>query len=78
MKVAVSIPDAVFKAAEQLARQRKVARSRLYSEALAAYLGSQGADAVTAKLDAVYAGQSHTLDHALTQAQFRSIAHETW
>ena len=34
MKTAVSIPDAIFEAAERLARKRKVSRSRLYAEAL--------------------------------------------
>ena len=78
MKVAISVPDPVFKAAEHLARQRKVSRSQLYSEALAAYLGSRGADAVTTKLNAVYGTQSSALDKALAQAQLRSIAHEAW
>ncbi|HEY8011113.1 MAG TPA: hypothetical protein VIE67_08970 [Rudaea sp.] len=78
MKVAISVPNPVFKAAEHLARQRKVSRSQLYSEALSAYLGSRGADAVTAKLNAVYDAESSGLDDVLAHAQLRSVADETW
>ena len=38
MKVAISVPDPVFEAGEYLARQLKVSRSQLYSDALAAHL----------------------------------------
>jgi hypothetical protein len=78
MKVAISVPDTVFRAAEHLARQRKVSRSQLYSEALSAYLGSRGADAVTAKLNIIYGTQSAVLDGVLEQAQLRAIADEAW
>jgi metal-responsive CopG/Arc/MetJ family transcriptional regulator len=78
MKVAISVPDPVFKAAEQLARQRKVSRSQLYSEALSAYLGSRGATEVTAKLNAIYGAESSDLGDVLTHAQLRSVAHEAW
>ncbi|MGH8529927.1 MAG: hypothetical protein ACRETN_08810 [Nevskiales bacterium] len=78
MKVAISVPNKVFNAAEQLARQRKVSRSQLYAEALSAYLGSRGAVAVTAKLNAVYGAESSQVEAALAQAQLRSISHEAW
>lgn len=38
MKVAISVPDAIFDAAEQLAKQRDVPRSQLFSEALNEYI----------------------------------------
>jgi len=38
MKTAVSIPDDLFKKAEQMAKKQKVTRSRLYSAALKQYL----------------------------------------
>ena len=78
MKVAISVPDAVFNAAEHLARQRKVSRSQLYAEALSAYLGSRGAAAVTEKLNAVYGSESSQVESGLAQAQLRSIDHEAW
>jgi metal-responsive CopG/Arc/MetJ family transcriptional regulator len=78
MKVAISLPDPVFNAAEQLAHQLKVSRSQLYAEALSAYLGSRGAAAVTAKLNAVYGSESSQVESGLTQAQIQSISHEAW
>lgn len=78
MKVAISVPDPVFNAAEQLAHQLKVSRSQLYAEALSAYLGSRGAAAVTAKLNAIYGSESSQVDGGLAQAQLQSIGHEAW
>jgi len=34
MKVAVSIPDPIFEAADQLAKERNIPRSQIFAEAL--------------------------------------------
>jgi predicted transcriptional regulator len=78
MKIAISVPDPVFKAGEHLARQLKLSRSELYANALAAYVGSRGAAAVTAKLNEIYASDSSVVDAPLAAAQFRQLKHETW
>jgi hypothetical protein len=78
MKVAISVPDPVFKAAEQLARELKKSRSQLYSEALAEYLGTRGARAITQKLNAVYATEDSQLDPVLDQIQLETLKDETW
>jgi metal-responsive CopG/Arc/MetJ family transcriptional regulator len=78
MKVAISLPDPVFKAAEVLAQKLKKSRSELYAEAIAEYVGARGAKAVTAKLNAVYSGEPSKVETALTYAQFASLARETW
>jgi antitoxin MazE6 len=78
MKVAISLPDPVFKAAEHLAQRLKKSRSQLYAEAIAEYVGARGADAVTNRLNAVYANESAEVDKALTQAQLKTLSHETW
>lgn len=78
MKVAISVPDPVFKAAEQLAEQLKVSRSHLYADALSAYLGSRGASMVTEKLNAVYAVEPAAVDPSLARAQLRSVDDEAW
>ena len=51
MKVAISLPDPVFRAAETLARKLRKSRSQLYAEAIAEYVGKRGAKAVTGKLE---------------------------
>ena len=78
MKIAISVPDPVFQAGEHLAQQLKLSRSQLYSDALAAYLSSRDATAVTARLDAVYGSMASTLDPSLARAQSGSLGNETW
>lgn len=53
MKVAVSIPDAVFAEAELLAKRLNASRSEIYARALDAYVGNHMPDRVTAALDAM-------------------------
>lgn len=78
MKVAVSIPNEVFKAADELAKGLKKSRSELYADALARYLDTQGADAIREKLDAVYSVESSSLDPAWERAQSEILDDETW
>jgi hypothetical protein len=78
MKVAISIPNPVFEAGEHLARQLKLSRSQLYSDALAAFLSSRGAVAVTAQLYEVYAASPSRLDESLAKAQGQSLGDEAW
>lgn len=78
MKVAVSIPDPIFEAAERLAKQRRMARSQLFAEALEAYLEARDTQAVTASLNEVYAKESSALDEGLQRVQCDSIDHEAW
>ncbi|HRX51909.1 MAG TPA: ChpI protein [Candidatus Krumholzibacteria bacterium] len=79
MKIAVSIPDDLFTAAEALAARLGVSRSRLYQLALARYLEDRGDDAVTAALDSVHAErQDAALDPALAAMQDASLDQEPW
>ena len=78
MKVAISVPDPIFNAAERLARQRRIARSQLFTEALAEYLSRHGAEAVTAKLDEIYATGDSGVEESLLRAQLASMDHEAW
>ena len=78
MKIAISVPDPVFKAAEQLARQLKLSRSQLYSHAVARYLNSRGSEAVTAQLNAVYSSASSRIEEPFAAAQDKVLSHEAW
>jgi metal-responsive CopG/Arc/MetJ family transcriptional regulator len=78
MKVAISLPDPLFDAAERLAEQLKMPRSRLYAQALSAYLGASGGLAVTHKLNAIYATEASKLDPHLAAAQQQTLADEAW
>ncbi len=78
MKVAVSLPDPLFQAAEHLARRLKKPRSRLYAEAIAEYVGTHGSVAITERLDEIYGAESSVLDEALQIAQTKTLSHEAW
>jgi len=78
MKVAISLPDPLFAAGERFAGERGLSRSQLYSDALAEYLRTRAASAVTEQLDAVYAVQAVALDPALARAQIRGLDDEAW
>ncbi|MBK8247505.1 MAG: hypothetical protein IPK85_08935 [Gemmatimonadetes bacterium] len=53
MKTAISLPDAVFLAAERQARRAQKTRSQLYAEALAEYLSRHAPDEVTEAMNCV-------------------------
>ena len=78
MKVAVSIPDPLFKSAESLARKLKKPRSHLYAEALASYLSSHDPKAITENLNQVYGRHSSAVDPAIEKAQAEILSDETW
>ena len=58
MKVAISLPDPVFYAAEQLASALNKPRSQLYAEAVAEYVGAHGARDITQRLNLVQIGRA--------------------
>ena len=53
MKTAISIPDDLFADAEQLARELKKSRSRLYGDAVREYVARHSAESITESLDRV-------------------------
>lgn len=56
MKVATSLPDDVFMAAEAMVEARGCTRSFLYAEALRFYLKAQDPEDITARLNQVHGG----------------------
>jgi hypothetical protein len=80
VKTAISIPDAVFEEAEQLAKLRGWSRSQLYADAVSAYVKSEKYSGVRERLDAVYQSkpEDSALDPVLELAQARSLPKEEW
>lgn len=78
MKVAISLPDPVFRSAETLARKLGKSRSQLYAEAIAEYVGARGAKALTARLNSVYGKEPSDIDPALKYAQLERLSREAW
>ena len=80
MKTAISIPDRVFRSAEQLAARLGVSRSELYSQAVAALIERHRDDIVTAHLNEIYGAgvNDSALDPGLRLVQQRSLAPGKW
>jgi len=78
MKVAISLPDPVFTAAEQLAKQLHLPRSQLYAEAIAQYLERRGGTAITAKLNSIYSEQQSVVPAEFARAQSANLSNEAW
>ena len=78
MKVAISIPDPLFKSAEHLAKKLKKPRSQLYAEALASYIGVSDPKTITENLNQIYGPTPASIDPALEKAQAEVLADETW
>ncbi len=74
MKVAVSIPDEVFQAADELAVRERCSRSSLYARALQRLLAEVERGEITARLNAVYGAEASELDEGLRAAQIRAIS----
>ena len=79
MKVAISIPDAIFAKAEALAKRRKLSRSRLYARAVADYVDRHTDDEITelanAEADAMAALPDDTA--AFRRASNRKVLQQT-
>jgi antitoxin MazE6 len=75
MKTAVSIPDRIFRAAEQLAARWGISRSELYAKALDALMEKHNDQVVTSRLNEIYGaeGEDSSLDPALATLQEHTL-----
>jgi metal-responsive CopG/Arc/MetJ family transcriptional regulator len=80
VKTAVSIPDRVFRSAEELAARLGVSRSELYAKALADLVEKHREDIVTSRLNEIYGpeGEKSSLDQEVARLQSRSLPQEKW
>ena len=80
MKTAISIPDALFEAAERLAKRLGVSRSELYRRAVKRYLEDHSHQIIRETLDRVYGDdpESGRLDAAIEYLQDVSLPEDEW
>lgn len=78
MKTAISTPDDLFQAADELARELGVSRGKLYATAVAEYLDRRRDERITELLDEVYREQPSQLAPELRRMQRRSLAADEW
>ncbi len=78
MKTAISIPDPIFEAAEELARQLGISRSELYATADATYITEHREANITEQLNQLYTDEDSSLDEVVQQLQTLSLPREEW
>jgi predicted transcriptional regulator len=78
MKVAISIPDRLFRAADRTAKRLRVPRSRLYTRALEAYLKRAERPDVTERLNAVHARKGRGADAAWLAHGLEVLRNSDW
>jgi metal-responsive CopG/Arc/MetJ family transcriptional regulator len=78
MKTAISIPDKLFRAADDFARRTGMSRSELYSKAVDEYLAANRFQGVREQLDSVYGNTDSELDPQDALLQSSSIEREDW
>jgi metal-responsive CopG/Arc/MetJ family transcriptional regulator len=78
MKVAVSIPDPIFREAERISRRIRVPRSQFYARALEAYVRERSGEDVTERLNEVYRRTSPKFDPAVEALSLEILRREKW
>ena len=78
MKTAISVPDALFRTGERVAKKLSMSRSQLYATALAEFVRTRVSADVTRRLDEVYARESSALDPVLDDLQRQALDSEDW
>jgi hypothetical protein len=78
MKIAISLPDPIFQAADTLAARLGVSRSGLIALALSEFIAKHRSSKVTEQLDAVYSATASRVDPGVRRAQRRAIGKDEW
>ncbi len=79
MKTAISIPDELFEAADNMARHMGMSRGELYRTALAAFLAAHAESLVTEQLNSVHGATPDAgVDPVLARLQGVSLVREDW
>ena len=77
MKVAISIPDPTFEAAERVSKQLGMSRSQLYARAVHAFVKTHRGVGVREALAAVYGAEPSGVDPVMDELQAEAL-HEEW
>jgi len=78
MKTTISLPDPLFQSAEALAARLKLSRNDLYAKALESFVHAHEPDAVTRRLNEIYAEQPSAAPSDLQAAQTSLLDDEGW
>ena len=72
------MPDDVFRSAESYARQQRLSRSALFTQAVKEFLSHHRYEGVTDRLNRVYTREKSPLDPVMSRLQSEAIPKERW
>lgn len=75
MKTAVSLPDKLFKIAEETAEKLGIPRSQLFARALEEFIQRHRRENVTEKLNEIYSSADSGIDPVISKMQEKTITH---
>ena len=78
MKTAISIPNPIFYAAEDMAHRLSMSRSEFFTTAVSDYMKNHKYSNVTETLNQVYSESEASIDDGLALMQMNSIPQEDW
>lgn len=78
VKTAISVPDPLFRAANDMAAKLGISRSQLYSKAVEAFIQAHSDEQITATLNRVYSQHSSELDPGIARLQASALPKDEW
>jgi metal-responsive CopG/Arc/MetJ family transcriptional regulator len=78
MKIAISVPDDIFKEAERLARKTKRSRSELYSLALKEFLARHSPEQITEAMNNALAEIDEGAEEFTREAARKTLGRDEW
>jgi antitoxin MazE6 len=78
MKTAISIPDSIFRKAEELSEHLGVSRSALFTRAIKDLIDRYQDERITEQLNAVYLSEPSSLEPALAKLARKSLRKMPW
>lgn len=78
MEAAVSLPEPLVEAADELASRLGISRTELFVAAVQSYLKSHRQAGVTERLNEIYREEAASLDPVMATIQSASIPRDEW
>jgi hypothetical protein len=80
MKIVLSLPEPLVRAADRLAKRLKISQQTLYTTAIVHYVAHHDDNGVTEQLNAVYGegGEDSSLDPVVASLQWHSLPTDEW
>ncbi|MHB1298921.1 MAG: hypothetical protein ACYC0B_10380 [Gemmatimonadaceae bacterium] len=78
MKTAISIPDAIFESADELAARLGMSRSELYANAVEEFVAKHVGEDVTNRLNELYGREVSRVSEGAKRAQAKASRSSEW